>query len=838
MSAVQQAASPPHLASNTDVPAGLSAADAAERFKTEGGNVVPDTSGRSWWDIIRRNLFTFINVTLVLIGVILIVMGNPRDALLASGLAVINGLVGVFQEARAKRRLEQIALLNRTQASVVRDGALTQLDPTQIVRGDVLRIQPGDQVFADGTLLANSNLQLDESLLTGEADPVPKAPGDTVSSGSFCLTGAGWYRADGVGAESTAAQLTANARAYRVPLTPLQMQVNLIVRLLLVVAAFFLTMIVLGSVIWDYPVEDTVLAAAVVLGIVPSGLFLMIVVTYSMGAVRLANRDALVQGTNAVESLSNVDVFCMDKTGTLTANAMQLADVQPIVGAKADVLPLLGSFARSASASNKTSEAIAAGAAGEARPILAEVPFASAYKWSALSADSPDFRGVFAIGAPEFLGPQLSGDVPAPPDGWADLGIRILLFAHREEPGQFGEADGLPTLPPGVKPLAWVGLTDELRPHVEDALNGFRQAGITLKVISGDNPETVAALARQAGLSGDVQLVSGIDLERMNDTEFQEAAERATVFGRVTPEQKQRLVEALRGKGHYVAMTGDGVNDVLSLKQANLGIAMQSGSQATRDVADIVLLRDSFGALPDAFLEGQRIRRSLCRILELFLSRVFAVALLVLGVLMVQAGFPLSPAQITLLTLLTVGIPTFGIALWTPPGPPPRSLPRRLLQFVLPASSLLAVAAFAVYLVVYVLYDIDLPAVRQGGVAAATRLPFSDYVSRESATHVLVLGGLMLVLFAAPPNKWFAVVEEYDGEIRPALLALAVAPLYALIMFQPQLKHFFGMRGISPREYAIVLLVVAAWTLLLRWVWQQRAFDRFFGYNDPDEVAS
>ncbi|MDQ2655210.1 MAG: HAD-IC family P-type ATPase, partial [Chloroflexota bacterium] len=535
---------------------------------------------------------------------------------------------------------------------------------------------------------------------------------------------------------------------------------------------------------------------------------------------------------------SNVDVFCMDKTGTLTANAMRLAHVQPITGSEVEVLPLLGAFARSASTSTKTSEAIAAGTEGNAYPVLAEVPFASAYKWSALSADDPSFRGVCALGAPEFLGPHLSGPVPPPPADWAEQGIRILLFAHGPGPGEFGEADGLPTLPPGVKPVAWVGLTDELRPHVEDALNGFRQAGITLKVISGDNPETVAALARQAGLSGDVQLISGIDLDKMNDEEFHEAAERATVFGRVTPEQKQRLVESLRGRGHYVAMTGDGVNDVLSLKQANLGIAMQSGSQATRDVADIVLLRDSFGALPDAFLEGQRIRRSLCRILELFLSRVFAVALLILGVLMVQAGFPLSPGQISLLTLLTVGIPTFGIALWTPPGPPPRSLPRRLLRFVLPASSLLALAAFAVYLAVYVLYDIDLPALREGGVAAATNLPFSDYVSREAATHVLVLGGLVLVLFAAPPTRWFAVVEEYDGEIRPALLALAVAPLYALIMFQPMLRRFFGMRGIGAVDYAIVLVVIVIWTLLLRWVWQHRVFDRFFGYGDAGEMNS
>jgi cation-transporting ATPase E len=326
-------------------------------------------------------------------------------------------------------------------------------------------------------------------------------------------------------------------------------------------------------------------------------------------------------------------------------------------------------------------------------------------------------------------------------------------------------------------------------------------------------------------------LVSGLDLDGMDESQFTEAAERSTVFGRVTPEQKQRLVEALRGNGHYVAMTGDGVNDVLSLKQANLGIAMQSGSQATRDAADIVLLRDSFGALPNAFREGQRIRRGLCRILELFLTRVFTVALIILAVLIVEAGFPFSPAQITLLTLLTVGIPTFGIALWTRPGPPPRSLPRRLLRFVLPASTLLAFAAFAVYIAVYTLYDLDLPALRAGGVAATTSVPQSDLASREALTHVLVLGGLVLVLFAAPPGPWFAVVEDMDGDRRPAYLALAMVPIYAVVLTVPSLREFFGMRGKLSIDFGIIVLVVLVWMYALRWVWEAEIFDRFFGYD-------
>jgi cation-transporting ATPase E len=505
------------------------------------------------------------------------------------------------------------------------------------------------------------------------------------------------------------------------------------------------------------------------------------------------------------------------------------------------VRQMLGIFARSTSAGTKTSEALAEANPGEKRPITAEVPFSSVYKWSGVSADDDGFRGVFALGAPEFLGPQLeqNGQL-TPPEGWSDQGVRTLLFAHGPSPKPFDQTNGLPKLPPGVQPIAWLGLTDELRPNVDKALNGFRDAGIALKVISGDNPETVAALAKQAGLSGDAQLVSGIELDGMDDQQFAEAAEQATVFGRVTPEQKQRLVECLRGNGHYVAMTGDGVNDVLSLKQANLGIAMQSGSQATRDAADIVLLRDSFGALPSAFREGQRIRRGLCRILELFLTRVFTVALIILAVLVVEAGFPLSPAQISVLTLLTVGIPTFGIALWTRPGPPPRSLPRRLLQFVLPAATTLAFAAFVVYIGVYAIYDLDLPTLRAGGIAASVAVPTHDLASREALTHVLVLGGLVLVLFAAPPGPWFAVVEDMDGERRPAYLALAMVPIYAIILLVPQLRDFFGMRAVRSVDFGVIAAVVLVWMYALRWLWEAKVFDRFFGYVElerPRRVA-
>ncbi|MCC6315004.1 MAG: HAD-IC family P-type ATPase [Thermomicrobiales bacterium] len=621
---------------------GLSETEARARLRRGQGNGSGPSTGRSYWRIVRDNLLTLFNMTLIGVGLLLIAMGQVREAIMASGLAVVNGIIGVIQEVIAKRRLDQIALLNRVQATVVRDGQRRAIPPEEIVLGDLLVVGPGDQIFVDGRVVDGA-FQVDEALLTGEADPILKNPGDAIPSGSYCVSGGGFYEAEKVGMESTAAAIAAKARAHKATLTPLQEEVNQVVRILLTMAGFFLVTIVLAALLHGYPAQDTVLALAVVLGIVPSGLFLMIVVTYSMAIVRLARQDALVQQINAVESLSNVTVFCMDKTGTLTANRLRLAALEPIAGQEAALRSALGDLARTVSGGTKTSDAIADGCDGARRAPIDEISFSSARKWSAVSASDGSFTGAFAIGAPEMLGRAIGREDLAPPAGWAEQGWRILLFASSPEAVPLHDERGEPRLPASMEPAAWLAFADELRPNAKETLEGFRDAGIALKIISGDNAETVAALARQAGLPDDAKLVSGLDLTEMDDAAFARAAEEATIFGRVTPEQKQRLVEALKARGHYVAMTGDGVNDVLSLKQANLGIAMQSGSQATRNAADIVLLNDSFGALPMAFREGQRIRRGLQGILQLFLSRVFTVVLVILAVLLVEAGFPFSP---------------------------------------------------------------------------------------------------------------------------------------------------------------------------------------------------
>jgi cation-transporting P-type ATPase E len=821
------------LKAPSGIPRGLTDAEADARRAEGKGNQVKQDTSRTFKQIIRDNLFTFINITLIAIGLILVLLGQYKDAVMSSGLAVLNACVGIFQEARAKRRLDQIALLTRPTAFVVREGQIREVNPDQLVIGDILLARAGDQVMLDGHVVSGE-MDVDESLLTGETDLIHKKPGDPVYAGTYCVNGAAYFEAEKVGADTVAGGITAGARVFKRSLTPVQMDVNAIVKVLLAIAVFLLSLELLGSLIWSNPFNDTVVGAAVILGIVPSGLFLMITVTYSMGAVRLAHEDALVQQMNAVESLSHVNVFCADKTGTLTSNRLQLAALQPI-GIEEDRLKLIaGCLASSTTAGNKTSDAIGVACPVEKQKLVDEVPFSSARKWSAVAIDSNDLRGVIAMGAPEMLSPLLSssGDL-TPPEGWADQGLRVLLVAFSPNVTPIHNAKDEPALP-SMEPVGWLGFSDELRPNLKETLEGFRETNVQIKIISGDNPDTVAALARQAGFSGEAKLYSGLELAEMSDPEFEQAAEEGTIFGRITPEQKERIVDALRKHGHYVAMTGDGVNDVLSLKKANLGIAMQSGSQATRAAADIILLNDSFAAVPAAFREGQRIRRGLQDILDVFLVRVFSVTLILLGVVFVRGGFPFAPANMTLLTLLTVGIPTFALALYAHPGRARGRILNPLLQFVFPATVIQFITAFSVYILFYFIHDVDLTLLRNGEMGS-DRLAGTDpgALARDALTYVMILSGLWLVVFVSPPNKWWAVVEETDHDWRPTMVAIAMVPLYIAILTIPTLRDFFSVRLLSVRDYLIIAIAATLQALVLRYIWKEQIFERFFGYTSP-----
>jgi cation-transporting ATPase E len=788
---------------------GLTEAEALARRQRGQGNDAQAPITRTYLQILVNNAFTFINTVLFAIGGVLILMGKYGDAFVTAGLVLLNVIVGVYQEARAKRKLEQIALLTRPKATVIRDGQPKTVDPEDVVLGDLLRLDPGDQVVVDGQIVGEGRVELDESLLTGESELARKQAGDPVYSGSYCMVGSTVYVAEKVGVESFVNQLSAGARAYRQTKTPLQREIDWIVRILVLLVTQLGILLGLSFWLQRVPVVDSVRTAAVIVALVPQGLFFMTTVAYAMGAVRVAGQGALIQQASAVEATSHVNLLCMDKTGTLTTNRIRLESILPLQADEAGLKRLVGDYAASTVSGNRTTVALAEALPGQARRVVDEVLFSSEWKWSALVSDEPDFQGIYVLGAPEKLAPALQpgSDLGPPINVWTQQGLRVLLFAHQPNRIPLHDATGEPRLPEGLIPLGWLCFSDELRPEARETLQHFAELGIRPKIISGDNPQTVAALARQLGLPADARLVSGLDLAAMDEAQFAQAASDATIFGRITPQQKERLVRLFRDQGHTVAMIGDGVNDVLSLKQAHVGVAMQSGSPAARGVADIVLLGDSFAALPGAFREGQRIVKGMEDVVRLLVTRTFYVLLLIVSTQIVGVAFPVTPKHNSLLALLTVGIPILAIAAWARPGAPPRSVVRSTSRFVFPAAFTVSIMALAVYL--YVLSatgDLDL--------------------ARSALTTVTVLCGLVLILFVEPPTPAWVGGDELSGDWRPAALALAMLGLFGLILALPGLRGFFELRLLRIGDYGVIVGGVTAWALLLRLIWRGQWFER------------
>jgi cation-transporting ATPase E len=826
---------------------GLSEKEANDRRRRGLGNDARLATSRSYRDILTRNVFTFINIVLFSIGIVLVIIDRVNDAIVSVGIVSMNILIGIFQEIRAKRQLDRIALLTRPKVTLIREGNETVVDPSEIVMGDTLRLRPGDQVVVDGVVIGEGRMEVDESLLTGESDLILKREGSRLLSGSYCVSGTGLYEATAVGRESFANQLATEARNFRVVQTPLQKDIDLVIRALTALAIFIGTLVLFSSVLNAIPLVRSAPMAAVIAGLVPNGLFLMVVVAYAMGALRIVRYGALIQQANSVESLSNVDVLCMDKTGTLTANRIQFHDLKP-VGVERGVLEqMLGDFGKSVSAVNRTGEAIQATFTGQARPLREEVPFSSERKWSGMIFDGQERTGAYVLGAYEMLHPNLASDADLEREiaKWTDAGLRVLVFAHQADAASFYEDGQHPHMPPRLSPIGLLSFSDELRPALQDTLEGFVKAGIELKVISGDDPKTVDSLVRQAGFARDsVPVVSGAELEQMDEGAISRVVDQASIFGRVKPSQKERLVSALRDHGHYVAMIGDGVNDVLSLKKANLGIAMQSGSAATRAVADMVLLNDSFSALPPAFLEGQRIINGMKDILRLFLTRALYFALLILGAAVIGIGFPFIPPHAALIMLLTVGIPTFALAAWARPGGSPKGgLIREVVHFVLPAAISTALAGLLVYTVAYAegpgTGPFSLPARELADlrVRLESLIPnlgesgFLHEISLRSAQTALTvftsLAGLLLVVFVEPPTRFFVAGDEFSGDWRPTVLAISMLMAFLAVHFVEPLRNFFELVILSDATYVLIVVLVVFWTLVTRWMWRGRWLERF-----------
>lgn len=776
---------------------GLTEQEALSRRQQGQGNDIDFSTSRSYLQIIRYNVFTFVNIVLFIIGIALLVLGLPQDAITTTGLALMNALVGIVQEARAKYQLDKITLLTRPKVTVIRDGEEKTIEQQEVVLGDILTISAGDQIICDGKIVEANRIEVDESLLTGESDTIPKNVGDKVLSGSFCVTGSAIYEATEVGKASFANKLTARARDFKLTRTPLQTDVNKVVRGVGLLSLILGVVLYLNALRLDQPLEARVQMMAVVIGIIPQGLIFLVTLAYGLGAVRILGKGALIQRINAIESMSNITILCLDKTGTLTTNKINFHSLYPYQIEETRFKTLLGHFVSSASSNNRTAEAIQAAAKAEKIPFVEEVPFSSSRKWSGLSFSHNGVNGTYILGAPEILQPALNrypAEFEQKIQEWADKGLRVVMFARAAEVVPMRDGGEKPILPSNLTPLGLISLSDELRPDADATLKNFAEAGIKLKIISGDNPQTVAALARQAGFDTGAGVISGIELDKMDAKQFAETAQKASVFGRITPEQKENLVKALKEQGFYLAMIGDGVNDVLSLKQAHIGISMQSGSTATRNVADIVLLNDSFAALPGVFIEGQKILNGMQDTMRLLLSRTFFVVLLVSAITLVGKTFPFLPRHDALVSFINAGLPPIFLAAWAKAGTPTRDMLGKAAKFFIPASIMLALVGFGVYF--YALENTT-----------------TIETARTALITVIVFCGMFLILFVKPPHEIFAAVEPVSQDKRPLWMVLALVVIYFGLMLIEGVNDFFELVPLSAATYATLAAISVLWAI-------------------------
>jgi cation-transporting ATPase E len=753
---------------------GLSAAEVEERVRAGRVNAVPEAPSRTFGEILRANVFTRFNFLMTTLAAIVVALGSAKDALFF-GVVIGNTLIGTIQETRAKRSLDRLAVLSAPRAHVVRDGTDIEIGVHEIVLDDVLDLKPGNQVPADAVAATVANLEVDESLLTGEADPVVKQPGDEILSGSFIVAGGGRAQVTKVGADAYAAQLADEARRFTLVSSELRRTVDRIITwviYLMVPASIFL--IVSQHQSQKNWREAAISSVGGIVAMVPEGLVLLTSVAFAVGVIRLSRRRTLVQELPAIEVLARVDVVCLDKTGTITEGSMEVAEVRAVGEVAADLDDALAAVAHADPDPNATQRAIADRyPSAPGWDAEASVPFSSARKWSAVS-----FRqeATWVLGAPEnVMADDYDDQLKAEVDKEADDGRRVLVLARTEAP-----LDG-DRRPDGLSAVALVLLVDRIRPDAPETLTYFAEQGVTLKVISGDNPRTVAAVAARAGLAGAASLV---DARHLPDDPEQLASDvdGATVFGRVSPHQKRAMVHALQSRGHTVAMTGDGVNDVLALKDADCGIAMASGSEATRAVAQLVLLDSSFASLPAVVAEGRRVINNIERVASLFLTKTVYAVLLAFLVGILLLPFPLLPRQLTLVGTVTIGIPATILALLPNSELVRQGFMTRVGRFAIPCGIVAAAATLTGYIFARQNPGLDLAQERTTatiilvGVSLLTVVRVAMPIDAVRLAMVAGMAGLVVLVMIVPAGRnFFDLVMPDGGELAMAGLLIAVS---------------------------------------------------------------
>jgi cation-transporting ATPase E len=784
----------------------LTRAEVDERVADGRVNRAPGGTGRSLWTIVRANVFTRFNAILGGLLVVILTVGPIQDALFGIVLVTNTG-IGIYQEWRAKRTLDRLTLLTTPTVRVARDGERREVAVDEVVTDDVIELTQGTQIVADGTVLTSDALEVDESLLSGESVPLEKAPGARVLSGSFVTAGRGWYRADRVGPDSYANQITAEARRFSLVRSELRRGTDRILGMVTWAIVPTAILLVVSQMRSNESLPGAIRGTVAGVGaMIPEGLVLLTSIAFTAGVLRLSQRRVLVQELAAIEGLARVDVVCTDKTGTITELDLEVSDLVVLDGAdRAEVEAALGALAASDPEPNASGRALADAFPSPGWRPAWRAAFSSARRYSGAGFGP---HGDWIIGAPNVLldvsvggdgdgrggGVGEGGGTGQRTNGRRDQaarlvddqsrrGRRVLLVARaRGEPA--------PGAPPAGEPVAVVAIEERVRPNARATLDYFASQGVTLKVMSGDDPRTVGAVAARVGIAEAESAYDARDLPE-DDGELANLVEGTHVFGRVGPQQKQAMVRALQGGGHTVSMTGDGVNDVLALKEADLGVAMGSGAAVSRSVAPVVLLDSDFAGLPPVLAEGRRVIANVERVANLFVTKTVYATLLALAVGVLHVPFPFLPRHLTIISSLTIGIPAFFLALAPNDRRAVPGFVGRVLRFAVPAGTLAAVATMSAY-----------------GMARSQDVATIE--ARTTATITLFIVAMwVLTILARPFTFW-----RFE-------LVAAMAGLFVLALLVPWSRHFFAL-NMAPRGVtaaAVAIAATAAGLLEVGWRW-------------------
>ncbi|MEU7583626.1 cation-translocating P-type ATPase [Streptomyces sp. NPDC041068] len=774
---------------------GLTTAEVAERVARGEINDVPVRSSRSLSEIVRANVFTRFNAIIGVLWVIMLFVAPIQDSLFGF-VIVANTGIGIIQEWRAKKTLDGLAVIGEAKPTVRRDGRATEVSTSEIVLGDVIELGPGDKIVVDGEAVETDSLEVDESLLTGEADPVIKKPGDKMMSGSFVVAGGGAFTATKVGREAYAAQLAEEASRFTLVHSELRSGISTILKYV----TWLMVPTSIGLVISQLVVKDDNVKESIaytvggIVPMIPEGLVLLTSVAFAIGVIRLGRRQCLVQELPAIEGLARVDTVCLDKTGTLTEGGMDVTELRPLNGSdEAYVRTVLGALGESDPRPNASLQAIIdAYPDSEDWRCTESLPFSSARKYSGASFSEGDgTTSTWLLGAPDVLLPE--GDPSlAEIEELNHQGLRVLLLARAA-----GDLDD-PDVAAGARATALVVLEQRLRPDAADTLRYFEEQDVAAKVISGDNAVSVGAVAGKLGLPG---AENTVDARRLptDKEEMAKTLDDHTVFGRVTPQQKRDMVGALQSHGHTVAMTGDGVNDVLALKDADIGVSMGSGSEATRAVAQIVLLNNSFATLPSVVAEGRRVIGNITRVATLFLVKTVYSVIIALLVVCSQVEYLFLPRHLTLLSTLTIGVPAFFLALAPNKERAKPHFVRRVMRYAIPGGVIAGLATFATYLLARHHYE------GAGAREAET----------SAATLALFLIAMWVLAIIARPYTWWRIC-----------LIGAMGLGFLLVLTVPWLQDFFQLKlvGTTMPWAAVAIAAVASLLIEVVYRWVDRRF--------------